>query len=118
MTQHPPGCRLAPLSAPTGPAPHAPAVAARQPSTSASRSAVVAQSARSRVSTMDGSVVAGKDMKFGVVVGRFNDLVTKLLLEGALEAFERHGASLDNVQVGEEAWWRRWCWLCWRWWCW
>jgi 6,7-dimethyl-8-ribityllumazine synthase len=49
---------------------------------------------------MDGGVVASKGMKFGVVVGRFNDLVTKLLLEGALEAFERHGATLDDVQVG------------------
>ena len=36
-------------------------------------------------------------MKFGIVVGRFNDLVTKLLLEGALEDFERHGLSREDV---------------------
>jgi 6,7-dimethyl-8-ribityllumazine synthase len=45
-----------------------------------------------------GSVI-GTGMKFGVVVGRFNDLVTKLLLEGALEDFERHGVSRDDVDV-------------------
>ena len=32
-----------------------------------------------------------KGKKFGVVVARFNDIVTKLLLEGALDAFRRHG---------------------------
>ena len=38
----------------------------------------------------EGSLV-GTGMKFGVVVGRFNDLVTKLLLEGCVGALERHG---------------------------
>lgn len=45
-----------------------------------------------------GSLI-GTDMKFGIVVGRFNDLVTKLMLEGALEDFERHGVSRDDVDV-------------------
>jgi hypothetical protein len=74
------------------------AVATRKASQKHARSAVC-QSVRSKIQTLEGSLVASKDMKFGVVVGRFNDLVTKLLLEGALEAFERHGASLDNVEV-------------------
>jgi 6,7-dimethyl-8-ribityllumazine synthase len=43
--------------------------------------------------------VIGTGMKFGIVVGRFNDLVTKLLLEGALEDFERHGVSREDVDV-------------------
>jgi 6,7-dimethyl-8-ribityllumazine synthase len=38
-------------------------------------------------------------MRFAVVVARFNDLVTKLLLEGALEHFERHGVSASDVDV-------------------
>jgi hypothetical protein len=43
--------------------------------------------------------LVGTGMKFGIVVGRFNDLVTKLLLEGALEHFERHGVSKEDVDV-------------------
>lgn len=45
-----------------------------------------------------GSLI-GTGMKFGIVVGRFNDLVTKLLLEGALEDFERHGVSKDDIDI-------------------
>ena len=48
--------------------------------------------------TYQGKVI-GTGMKFGIVVGRFNDLVTKLLLEGALEDFERHGVSAEDVDV-------------------
>ncbi|PSC71225.1 6,7-dimethyl-8-ribityllumazine synthase [Micractinium conductrix] len=46
----------------------------------------------------EGSLV-GTGMKFGVVVGRFNDLVTKLLLEGCVGAFERHGVAAEDVDV-------------------
>lgn len=45
-----------------------------------------------------GSLVAN-DLKFAIVIARFNDLVTKLLLEGALEAFDRHGGDRDEVDV-------------------
>ena len=45
-----------------------------------------------------GSLVAS-ELKFAVVIARFNDLVTKLLLEGALEAFDRHGGDRDSVDV-------------------
>lgn len=48
--------------------------------------------------TYEGSLV-GEGMKFGVVVARFNDLVTKLLLEGALGAFKRHGVAAADVDV-------------------
>ncbi|KIZ06234.1 riboflavin synthase beta chain [Monoraphidium neglectum] len=54
---------------------------------------------RAEATIRHGAVVAKPDMRFAVVVGRFNDLVTKLLLEGALGAFKSHGANLDNVQV-------------------
>lgn len=49
--------------------------------------------------TFTGSVIGSPDTKFAIVVARFNDLVTKLLLEGALEAFQRHGVSLSDVDV-------------------
>ena len=45
-----------------------------------------------------GSLVA-TDLKFAIVIARFNDLVTKLLLEGALEAFDRHGGDRNEVDV-------------------
>ena len=53
----------------------------------------------SAVKARHGSVIAQPDMKFGVVVGRFNDLVTKLLLEGCMGAFESHGAQAENIEV-------------------
>lgn len=43
-----------------------------------------------------GSTAAG-GQRFAVVVSRFNELVTKQLLEGALSAFERHGAGAVDV---------------------
>lgn len=46
-----------------------------------------------------GSVVAKPEQRYGVVVGRFNDLVTKLLLEGAKGAFTAHGVPMSNVEV-------------------
>jgi 6,7-dimethyl-8-ribityllumazine synthase len=37
--------------------------------------------------------------RFAVVVARFNDLVTRLLLDGALDALARHGAAAADVDV-------------------
>lgn len=37
--------------------------------------------------------------RFGVVVARFNETISKRLLDGALEAFRRHGVSADAVEV-------------------
>ncbi|KAK9811305.1 hypothetical protein WJX72_001476 [[Myrmecia] bisecta] len=45
-----------------------------------------------------GSLVAA-DVNVGIIVGRFNDLVTKLLLEGALEAIHRHGGNREATDV-------------------
>ncbi|NJE00992.1 6,7-dimethyl-8-ribityllumazine synthase [Thermococcus sp. JdF3] len=39
----------------------------------------------------------GENLKIGVVVARFNDLLTGELLKGALDCFERHG--VDRVDV-------------------
>ncbi len=47
---------------------------------------------------IEGNAVAG-DARFGVVVSRFNRFVTERLLEGALDAFRRHGADMDRVTV-------------------
>jgi len=39
------------------------------------------------------------DLRVGIVVSRFNDLITGRLLEGALDALERHGAAPSAVDV-------------------
>lgn len=64
-----------------------------------SRTAVRVQAHHSGANVRHGAVVARQEQRFGVVVGRFNDLVTKLLLEGALGAFQTHGADMKNVEV-------------------
>jgi 6,7-dimethyl-8-ribityllumazine synthase len=47
---------------------------------------------------IQGSLNAG-GLKFGIVVSRFNDLVTSRLLSGALDALERTGASEKDIVV-------------------
>jgi len=38
-------------------------------------------------------------LKFAIVVSRFNDFITKKLLEGALDALLRHGARDEDIAV-------------------
>lgn len=40
-----------------------------------------------------------KGLKFAVVMGRFNDLITERLLAGALDVLVRHNASEDDIDV-------------------
>lgn len=46
----------------------------------------------------EGKLVAG-ELKFGIVVARFNEFITNKLLGGALDALHRHGASEENISV-------------------
>lgn len=39
------------------------------------------------------------DLKIGIIVSRFNSFITTKLLDGALDAFKRHGGNLDDVDV-------------------
>jgi len=39
------------------------------------------------------------DLKFGIVVSRFNEFISKKLLEGAVDCLVRHGASKDNISI-------------------
>ena len=41
----------------------------------------------------------GEGLKIGIVVGRFNSLISKKLLDGAIDALTRHGVELENVDV-------------------
>ena len=44
-----------------------------------------------------GLVAAG--IRFAIVVSRFNDLVTRRLLEGAIDTVVRHGGSAEQITV-------------------
>jgi len=41
----------------------------------------------------------GQGLRFGLVVGRFNEFITNKLLSGALDALNRHGAADENIEV-------------------
>jgi 6,7-dimethyl-8-ribityllumazine synthase len=52
------------------------------------------QGVRAHAGTLDAT-----GMRFGVVVSRFNDVVSTPLLEGAVEALELHEASADDMAI-------------------
>src|SRR5262245_34041461 len=47
---------------------------------------------------VDGKLTA-EGLAFGIVVSRWNDFITKALLEGALDALKRHGADESRITV-------------------
>ena len=44
-------------------------------------------------------MLLGKGLKFGLVVSRFNEFITKKLLEGAQDALLRHGVNQEDIDV-------------------
>jgi 6,7-dimethyl-8-ribityllumazine synthase len=40
-----------------------------------------------------------EDLKFGIVVGRFNEFISSKLLSGALDGLTRHGTSDDAIEI-------------------
>lgn len=50
------------------------------------------------VKTFEGEL-SGKGMKFAIVVSKFNDSITRKLLNGAIETFEKHGVAGDDLTV-------------------
>jgi 6,7-dimethyl-8-ribityllumazine synthase len=44
-------------------------------------------------------ILIGKGLKFGVVVSRFNELITRKLLEGAKDALLRHGVAEGDIDI-------------------
>ena len=44
-------------------------------------------------------MLLGKGLKFGIVVSRFNEFITKKLLEGAQDALRRHGVNEEDVEI-------------------
>src|SRR5450432_3627064 len=43
--------------------------------------------------------LSAEGLSFGIVVSRWNDFITKALLDGALDALKRHGADEANISV-------------------
>ena len=41
----------------------------------------------------------GEGFRFGIIVSRFNDFITHRLLEGALDALQRHGVRDQNIDA-------------------
>jgi 6,7-dimethyl-8-ribityllumazine synthase len=49
--------------------------------------------------TIEGSLLAGKDDAYAIVVARFNEFVTERLLEGAIDTLHRHGVKKKRLTV-------------------
>ncbi len=49
--------------------------------------------------TIEGQLIAKKDQKFGIIVGRFNEFIGSKLLSGALDALKRHGVSEEKIHI-------------------
>jgi len=43
--------------------------------------------------------IQAKGLKFGIVMGRFNDFITSRLLDGAIDALIRHGADEKDIEI-------------------
>jgi 6,7-dimethyl-8-ribityllumazine synthase len=41
----------------------------------------------------------GKDLKFSIVISRFNSFITEKLLEGAIDCLTRHNVNQDDIEV-------------------
>jgi len=44
-------------------------------------------------------MLLGRGLKFGLVVSRFNEFITKKLVEGAQDALLRHGVNEEDIEV-------------------
>jgi len=51
------------------------------------------------VKKIEGTLVAQPSCRFAIVVSRFNEFITKKLLESAEDTLLRHGVKSDNIEV-------------------
>lgn len=49
------------------------------------------------ITTVEGSLVAPHGMTVAIVASRFNEIIVRKLLEGALDGLERHGVDAANI---------------------
>ncbi|MBI3123935.1 MAG: 6,7-dimethyl-8-ribityllumazine synthase [Ignavibacteriales bacterium] len=50
------------------------------------------------IQTLEGNLTA-KGKKFGIVVSRFNEIISKSLLSGSIDCLKRHECGEDNITV-------------------
>jgi len=48
--------------------------------------------------TFEGKLTA-EGLKFGIVVSRFNEFITRKLLDGAIDTIVRHGGSAEDITI-------------------
>lgn len=48
--------------------------------------------------TFEGQLTS-KGLKFGIVIGRFNEFIGSKLLDGAIDAIKRHGGEETNISI-------------------
>ena len=48
--------------------------------------------------TYEGKLIAEK-LKFGIIVGRFNEFIGGKLLSGAIDALKRHGVEENDIEI-------------------
>lgn len=46
----------------------------------------------------EGKLIA-QGLRFGIVVSRFNELITSKLLDGAIDCLKRHGANEEDIEI-------------------
>jgi 6,7-dimethyl-8-ribityllumazine synthase len=51
-----------------------------------------------KMNTFEGKLIA-KDLRVGIIVGRFNEFISSKLLEGAIDALIRHGANREDISI-------------------
>lgn len=50
------------------------------------------------ITTYEGTL-SGANKRFGIVVSRFNSLITERLVEGAVDCLQRHGVSVEDIEL-------------------
>jgi 6,7-dimethyl-8-ribityllumazine synthase len=48
--------------------------------------------------TYEGKLISD-DLKFGIVVGRFNEFIGSKLLSGAIDGLKRHGSKEEDIEI-------------------
>ena len=48
---------------------------------------------------IEGQLIVDKSKKVAIIAGRFNHIITDRLIEGAKDAYSRHGGDIKNVDL-------------------
>ena len=51
------------------------------------------------IQVIEGNLIATSKQRFGIVAGRFNELITSKLIGGAVDGLQRHGVAEANIDL-------------------